>query len=388
MSPLPVIPLAWTTRASIGVSLLFLAACGGGRSAERYVSMDGVDRFPRVRQRHTEVVLAPDRSIRHLTMLIRTPSAPLPKDRERLVTAEFGRDTLVLTVRDSSGTNSIRVGMEGALLLPHVSQMYGLAEVYIGAALARGKAMKIHAGDSVTVAQFYPDDDPEHFRVHDGWVQRLGGDTVEIWHGMISGVGLAMLDSSGRLMRYSGAQSTYKVDVRRVTVLPDVKTLGAQFAAAEQRTGAAQLSVRDTVRASIGQAQFTVDYGRPLARGRTLVGDVIDLDAVWRTGANAATQFTTSAPVTLAGIPLAPGGYTLWTVPRAHGAELVVNRQTGQWGTEYDPAFDLGKAPLNVEAGSATVEMLTISITPADARHGTLLLAWGTFQWSAPIVVR
>ena len=46
-------------------------------------------------------------------------------------------------------------------------------------------------------------------------------------------------------------------------------------------------------------ATFVVDYGRPLARGRTLLGSVIPYGRVWRTGANAATQFTTSAPITL-----------------------------------------------------------------------------------------
>ena len=71
------------------------------------------------------------------------------------------------------------------------------------------------------------------------------------------------------------------------------------------------------MRASIGAASFTVDYARPLARGRRLVGDVIPFGYVWRTGANAATQFSTSAPSTLRRLKLAAGKYTLWTVPRA-----------------------------------------------------------------------
>ena len=83
-----------------------------------------------------------------------------------------------------------------------------------------------------------------------------------------------------------------------------------------------------------------------MARGRTLLGDVISYDRIWRTGANAATQFTTSAPVTLAGLSLPAGTYTLWTVPRVRGVDLIVNRQTGQWGTEYSRAKDLGMAPM------------------------------------------
>ena len=146
--------------------------------------------------------------------------------------------------------------------------------------------------------------------------------------------------------------------------------------------------MRDTARATIGNATFSVDYGRPLARGRTLLGNVILYDRVWRTGANEATQLTTSAPITLAGLSLPAGTYTLWTVPHQRGVDLIVNRQTGQWGTEYSRAQDLGKAPMRSDSVATPVEKFTISIETIDARHGTLALAWGTFRWTAPIVVQ
>jgi len=148
-----------------------------------------------------------------------------------------------------------------------------------------------------------------------------------------------------------------------------------------------QLSVRDTARATIGSATLAVDYGRPLARGRVLLGDVVPFDEVWRTGANAATQFTTSAPITLAGMHLPAGTYTLWTVPRKDGrADLIVNKQFGQWGTEYHSNLDLGTQHLTVDTASAPVEKFTVTIVPAGARKGTLVMEWGTFRWSAPIV--
>ena len=139
--------------------------------------------------------------------------------------------------------------------------------------------------------------------------------------------------------------------------------------------------------ATIGIASFTVDYGRPLARGRELLGKLIPYDRVWRTGANAATQFTTSAPITIAGIQVPQGAYTLWTVPRAKGVELIVNKQTGQWGTGYNGSLDLGMAPMKTETLTAPVEQFTISIVSTDANHGTLVMEWGTFRWTAPIVV-
>jgi hypothetical protein len=146
--------------------------------------------------------------------------------------------------------------------------------------------------------------------------------------------------------------------------------------------------VRDTARATIGAATFSVDYGRPLLRGRTLLGDVISYDRVWRTGANAATQFTTSAPITLAGLSVPAGTYTLWTVPHVSGVELIVNQQTGQWGTEYGRDHDLGRAPMKSDSVAPPVEKFTISIESIDPSHGTLAMTWGTFRWTAPIVVQ
>ena len=103
------------------------------------------------------------------------------------------------------------------------------------------------------------------------------------------------------------------------------------------------------MQAQIGNAMFTVDYGRPLMRGRKLLGDVVPYDRVWRTGANAATQFTTSVPIKLAGMQVPAGTYTLWTVPHTNGVDLIVNRQTGQWGTEYDGSRNLGIARITTE---------------------------------------
>ena len=349
------------------------------------VRIESVDRFPHVRLRHTTVVLAPDKSVRRVTMDIRTPSAPVAKDRQRRVVADISRDSLIVTVSDRGGTLTGRFPTDGELTLPHVSQLYSIGELYLNAALAKGLRDRIRAGDSVTVLQFYPDDNLDHFRMHSGWVQPLKGDSVELWHGLISGVGFAMVDSAGRLLSYSGAQSTYKVEVKRLSVPPDVNSIAASLTANEQRIGPSQLSVRDTVRATVGTAQLLIDYSRPLTRGRKLLGNVIDIDAVWRTGANAATQLFTTAPITLGTLKLAPGGYTLWTIPHAAGAELIVSKETGQWGTEYDPPHDLGRTPLTVEAAADTVEKFTISVTPGKAKSGTLRMAWGTFRWSVEI---
>jgi hypothetical protein len=123
-------------------------------------------------------------------------------------------------------------------------------------------------------------------------------------------------------------------------------------------------------------------------RGRKLLGDVLPYDYVWRTGANAATQFTTSLPIKLAGMQIPAGTYTLWTVPHTASVDLIVNKRTGQWGTDYNRLHDLGIARMTSEALPAPVEVFTISIIPDNSKHGTLIMEWGLFRWTAPIEVQ
>jgi hypothetical protein len=348
---------------------------------------DEVDRFPRVRRRHTRITLADDGSIRHLEMDIRTPSEPASQ-RDRHVVADVTKDSVTVSKRDSTGVRRVAFATGGLLTMPHLPQMYSLTDLYFGAALARAAATKLAAGDHVALHQFYIDREFDRFPLHDGIVWPLPGGKAELRHDWLSGTGEATFDSSRHMLTYSGARTTYKVEVKRLSELPDVEAIGERFASLETSNGGVvQLSVRDTTRAAIGSAKFTVDYGRPLARGRVLLGDIIPYDEVWRTGANAATQFSTSAPITIGGIRLPAGTYTLWTVPHTSGVELIVNKQTGQWGTGYNGKFDIGKAPMASAGPSSPVEKFTISIISTDAHHGTLVMEWGTFRWTAPIVV-
>ena len=391
------------------LAALLLAGCNNNQPAERYgfvaklgrdtvslesvtrrgntVVSDEVDRFPRVRQRHTEIELADNGSIRKLVMDIHTPSEP-ENQRDRHVEAEVSGNSVSVSKRDKTGTKRRTFDTGGGIAMAHLPQMYSLYELYFAAALRHAKETNLASGAPVRMRQFYIDREFDNFPLHEGVVRSLPGGKAEIRHDWLSGTGEATIDSSYRLLSYSGARTTYRVEVARLTEQPDVKSVGAQFAALETKNGAMkELSARDTTRAAIGNATFSVDYGRPLARGRVLVGGIIPYDQVWRTGANAATQFTTSAPITLDDINMTPGMYTLWTLPHANGVELIVNKQTGQWGTGYDKSFDLARKPMTAETRTTPVEKFTISISPTDSRRGTLAMEWGTLRWTAPIEV-
>lgn len=352
------------------------------------VTSEAVDRFPRVRRRHTEIELGHGGEIRSLVMSIHTPSEPA-NQRERKVEANVTPDAVHIAKTDGTGTIKRDFITGGGVAMAHVPQMYSLYELYIAAALKHAVTLKTAAGEPVQMRQFYIDREFDRFPLHRGMVRPLTQGKVEITHDWLSGTGEATFDSGYHMLGYSGARTTYKVAVTRLTIPPDIKAIANRFEALEAKAGAVkEMSVRDTMHAGIGNARFTVDYSRPLLRGRTLVGNILPYDRVWRTGANAATQFTTSTPITLAGIQVPAGTYTLWTVPRTNGADLIVNRQTGQWGTDYNGSRDLGMARMTTNTLVTPVEKFTISIIAGDTQHGTLVMEWGSFRWTAPIEIR
>jgi hypothetical protein len=352
------------------------------------LTSDEVDRFPGVRIRHTVVDLNDDGSIRHLVMNIHTPSEPSGQ-RDRKVVADVAANKVYLSKTDSTGTVNRDFPTGGSIVVAHVPQMYSLYELYFAAALKQAAASKLAAGSPVQMRQFYIDREFDRFPLGHATVNPLDSGKIEITHDWLSGTGEAMMDSAGNMLSYSGARTTYDVQVKRLAAPPDVKGITDRFEAKETQGGNVKsLSIRDTTRTQIGNSIFTVDYGRPLLRGRTLVGDVIPYDRVWRTGANAATQFTTSTQIRLAGMQVPAGTYTLFTAPHTNGVDLIVNKQTGQWGTEYNRSLNLGISRINSEVATATVEEFTISIRPSDNRHGTLVLEWGSFRWIAPIEVQ
>lgn len=393
----------------LGASL-FLVSCGNTSPAEQYgfltrlgsdtisvesvsredntITTDEVDRFPRVRVRHTVIDLNDDGSIRHLEMDIHTPSEPA-NERERKVIADVANNQVHLSKTDGTGTVKRDFATGGSIVVAHVSQMYSLYELYFAAALKHETASKSGAANPVQMRQFYIDREFDRFPLGRASVQPLGNGKVDITHDWLSGTGEATMDSGYHMLSYSGARTTYDVEVSRLTTPPDVKSIAERFEAVETNAGTVkQLSVRDTVHAQIGNAMLTVDYGRPLMRGRKLLGEVIPYDHVWRTGANAATQFTTSAPIKLAGMEVPAGTYTLWTVPHVGGVDLVVNRQNGQWGTEYNSSRNLGMQRMTIQASTAPVEQFTISIVSSDQQNGTLVMEWDSFRWTAPIEVK
>jgi len=197
----------------------------------------------------------------------------------------------------------------------------------------------------------------------------------------------AVIGKANQVESFDMTATTDKVVVEKVAEL-DVKDAVIRYAAAENAgKSLGVLSPRDSVRAVINGAKILIDYGRPSMRGRTIFGQVVPWDVVWRTGANAATQLITDKELTFGTMVVPAGTYTLFTLPSQSGWKLIINSQHGQWGTDYDQTKDFARLPLNVKKIDDSVERFTFEIS-SDGNGGTIHLKWENTEASIPFTVK
>lgn len=217
---------------------------------------------------------------------------------------------------------------------------------------------------------------------------RRGRDTVVYTNSIAPGwMELLSVDASGRIMAVDSRATTIKTLTKRQPSV-DFDGLLKSWAAIEVSKGVAgAMSPADTVRASVGAANLEIAYGRPFKRGRVIFGNVVPWNEVWRTGANAATQFTTTADLMFGNTLVPAGKYTLWSLPAQNGAKLIINRQTGQWGTEYDAKNDLARLDLTSTALARPVDEFTFALVPQGS-GGVLKFSWDDREYSIPFRVK
>ena len=136
------------------------------------------------------------------------------------------------------------------------------------------------------------------------------------------------------------------------------------------------LSPRDSVTLALDTNILSVNYGRPSMRGRKIMGGLVPWNTVWRTGANEATHLRTNFDMTLGGIPVPRGRYTLWSIPSQDSWTIIINKQTGQWGTKYDERLDLARFPARPGLLGSVVDTFTIQLQSTGQTSGTLSLRW------------
>ena len=151
--------------------------------------------------------------------------------------------------------------------------------------------------------------------------------------------------------------------------------------AAVAQDGKKPLSPPANASVTVNGKTVSIAYSAPSMRGRKIFGGLVPNGKVWRTGANSATALTTTADMDLGDLKVPAGNYTLYSLPSDGAWTLIVNKQTGQWGTEYDAAQDLGRVKLTVKKTAAPVETFSIKLSQAGG-EGTLTLTWENTEGS------
>lgn len=337
------------------------------RSKDRLV-VDQVGRAPRTLRR--KFTYEYDKAgLRRISAVVGVPGSNTPT---QTIDALFDADSMRAQIKNGAAPpQDLRIGLPAGTLVIFSSSPWAPYEGQIQ------QLVKSRRDTLGGVLYFMGAPGPERYLL-----KRLGRDSVEIsnTHGDLYHAGI---DKTGRISGTLPIAGTAKFGITRVAPL-DLDGLAASYLAREQAgVGVGTLSPRDSVKvANAGGAAIAIDYGRPAKRGRTVYGGIVPYGEVWRTGANAATQFRTDHALDFGGTVVPAGSYTLWTLPTAAGWKLIFNSQTGQWGTQHDPAKDVYTIAMVTSALPESVERFTIGIEPS-ATGGVLNLDWDTTRVSA-----
>lgn len=168
--------------------------------------------------------------------------------------------------------------------------------------------------------------------------------------------------------------------MRTLQTLVVALSLGVAGAAAQQPAAPAiKPSQHGSVTQQVAATTITLDYNRPVARGRDLFGALVPYDRVWCPGADECTTIALSTDVKIEGQDVPAGTYTLWARPGAAKWTLILNRAHPVFHTRYQQVADqdLLKVDVTPRAG-AHMETLAFYFPVVTGRHAELVLHWGT----------
>jgi hypothetical protein len=132
--------------------------------------------------------------------------------------------------------------------------------------------------------------------------------------------------------------------------------------------------------------RITIDYNTPFMRGRKIFGGLVPYDQPWRTGANPATTLKTTANLKIGDLTVPAGTYTIYSLPSEGTWKLIVNKQTGQWGTIYNQDQDLGRTDMKkAPTPSAPVEQFVIKFENTRGGKTELHLVWENTDVYVPV---
>ena len=131
-----------------------------------------------------------------------------------------------------------------------------------------------------------------------------------------------------------------------------------------------------TIKQRFALTDVEIVYSRPGVKGRTIFGGLVPYDKVWRTGANNATKITFSTAVKLNGAGIPAGSYSLFTIPGENEWTIIINKNVGQSGLQYDEKADVVRFKVTPVKLAETIETFAIEINHITDESAVLNLVW------------
>jgi hypothetical protein len=162
------------------------------------------------------------------------------------------------------------------------------------------------------------------------------------------------------------------------------KILSGSMLAFALLTGTAQAQLKVpapspvcTIKQNFALSDITIEYSRPSAKGRTIFGDLVPYDKMWRTGANASTKITFGEDVKLEGNLVPAGTYSFYTIPGKTEWTVVINKNTTNWGVDgYKQEEDVVRFKVKPTSVMAPVETFTMNIADLTTNSARIELSW------------
>ena len=161
--------------------------------------------------------------------------------------------------------------------------------------------------------------------------------------------------------------------------------LAAVFFASSQTLKTPQPSPTQTIKQDFGISSIELIYSRPGIKGRKIFGDLVPWGKVWRTGANSATRIKFSDDVTIGGQTLKAGEYAIYTVPNEKEWEIIINKGSENWGTDYKQEDDILRVKASPVKLESPIETFTMQFANVKPNSADLQIMWDKTLVSVPI---
>jgi hypothetical protein len=160
-------------------------------------------------------------------------------------------------------------------------------------------------------------------------------------------------------------------------LLIGVGVVVAAVLASAQTIGEPKPSQHGSVSQRIADTTITIEYNRPVARGRELFGKLVPFGRIWCPCADDATTIELSTGIRIEGQELPAGKYSVWTEPQPDTWTVIFNKNANVWHTRYPQGHDALRLQVPPRSGSH-METLAFYFPVVNGRKAELVLHWGT----------